>query len=121
MYNYSYRKLMPSSTLFFRTAQFNHDNYHKHKIKTMFMCGSTRAEVLDLIDETLQHPNHQYEQPDGASVSIKSFPRVVGEFFFFDTNGNLKSKPLNTVKVVTVNRNGSDIEIRTAFPLLRRT
>ena len=87
----------------------------------MFMCGSTRAEVLDLIDTTLQHPDHEYEQPDGASVSIKSFATVVGEFFFFDTNGNLKSKPLNTVKVVAVNRNGSDIEIRTAFPLLRRT
>ena len=85
----------------------------------MFMCGSTRAEALDLIDQTLRTPNHHYEQPDGASVSIKSFPRVVGEFFFFDTNGNLNCKPLNTVKVVTDNRNGSDIEIRTAFPLLR--
>lgn len=111
---------MPSSTLFFRTAQFNHDHYHKQKIKTIFKCGSTRAEVLDLIDNTLQHPHHQYEQPDGASVSIKPFPKVVGEFFFFDANGNLESKPLNTLKVVAVNRSGSDIEIRTAFPLLRR-
>ena len=78
------------------------------------------AEVLDLIDVTLKHPHHQYEQPDGASVSIKRFPKVVGEFFFFDANGKLKSKPLNTLKVVAVNRSGSDIEIRTAFPLLRR-
>ena len=111
---------MPSSTLFFffRTAMYNHDHLHENKIKTIFLTGSSRDDVLAIIDETLSSPDRQYKQADGAGVLVKEFRNAVGEMVTFDVEGNLETRLLHTLKIIyTVNMDGY-FQIRTAFPLL---
>ena len=125
MYGYFYRKLILFVLLllffFFRTAMYNRDHLHENKIKTIFLSGSSRDDVLAIIDETLNSPDREYMQADGAGVLVKGFRNEVGELVTFDVEGNLKRRLLHTLKIIyTVNMNGY-FQIRTAFPLLRRT
>ena len=100
---------------------YNHDHLHENKIKTIFRIGSSRDDVLAIIDETLNSPDRQYMQADGAGVLVKEFRNAVGQLVTFDVEGNLKTRLIHTLKIIyTVNVNDY-FQIRTAFPLLRRT
>ena len=100
---------------------YNHDHLHEKKIKTIFLSGSSRDDVLAIIDETLNFPDCQYMQDDGAGVLVKEFRNAVGELVTFDAEGNLETRLIHTLKIIyTVNMDGY-FQIRTAFPLLRRT
>ena len=104
---------------FFRNAQYNHDNWPR-RIKTQFLAGTKLREIWQYVQRTWKCPDFKKKQNDGRRVLIKKFSHPLGEYFFFDHEGKLRSISIYTLKVVyDRNWNGNVVYI-TAYPLFGR-
>lgn len=84
----------------------------------MFHRGFSKHKVLNLIKETILHPDQSFTQKDGRIVAIKMYPGEVGEIVQFEKKRQLYTRLLKTIKVV-FEPAGYDgkINVITAYPL----
>lgn len=105
--------------LFFRNAQYNDDHY-PDSIKTQFVFGSTRDTIWEKILDTWYSPDFRQYQEDGRRRVYKDFADPVGEFFYFDKEGNLLSILIYTLKLVYDRDWNGNVVFITAYPKLWR-
>lgn len=83
----------------------------------MFLPGSSKDDVMSVIEQTIEHPDRTLTQPDGTRIRTKTFTDPVGEIPFFDAGGKLKRRLLYKLRVVFKNR-GHRKYIISAYPPL---
>lgn len=83
----------------------------------MFLRGSSRTKVLNIIRETVRWPDKIYTQKDGRKVLLKKYKEEVGELPHFDENGRLTTRLLKTMRVVYNIDRKRNVQVITAHPL----
>lgn len=85
----------------------------------MFLRGASAKEVLKIIEHTVKYPDQLYTQQDGRNVAVKAYSYEVGELPYFNKEGGLSTRLINTIRVVYLITRNRKIYVVTAHPLLK--
>lgn len=83
----------------------------------MFLRGSSRTKVLNIIRETVRWPDKVYSQKDGRKVALKKFKEEVGELPHFDEKKRLTTRLIKKMRVVYNIDRKRNVQVVTAHPL----